>query len=266
MLQNQAYELLYKCRYSIMIKAVIIDDEPAMQDVNRMLLHEYFPEIELSGIANSVESGVQLIREQKPQLVLLDIELGSGTGFQVLQQVKPYSFKIVFISGYDKYAIKAIKFSALDYILKPVNETEFQLAIQKAVIEINNLENQQEQTLHLLETIKKEIKPGKLVLKTADSLHVVDIDDILLCNSDNSYTTFFLENNEKIMVSKSIKEYEELLSDYNFFRPHQSYLVNLNHVKKIDKSDGGFIIMKNKKEIPVSMRQKKKLISLLEKL
>ncbi len=249
-----------------MIKAVIIDDEPAMQEVNRLLLNEYFPEIILEGIANSVESGVQLIKDKNPHLVLLDIELGSGTGFQVLQQVKPYSFKIVFITGFDTYALKAIKFSALDYILKPVNETEFQNAVQRAVAEINNQENQQQQTQHLLDTFRKEFNPKKLVLKTVESLHIIDINNILFCQSDNSYTTFYLENNEKIVVSKSIKEYEELLTDFSFFRPHQSFLVNLNHVKKIDKTDGGFIIMKNKKEIPVSVRQKKKLISLLENL
>lgn len=249
-----------------MIKAVIIDDEPAMQQVNRVLLNEYFPEITISGVAGSVESGIQLIKEQQPNLVLLDIELGAGTGFQVLQQLKPYSFKVVFITGHNSYALKAIKFSALDYILKPVNETEFQTAIQKATDEIAKQENHQQQTQHLLDTFKKEINPKKLVLKTAESLHIIDIGDIQFCQSDNSYTTFFLENNEKIVVSKSIGEYEEILSDFSFFRPHQSYLVNLNHVKKIDKSDGGFIIMKNKKEIPVSVRQKKKLISLLENL
>lgn len=249
-----------------MIKAVIIDDEPAMQDVNRRLLNEYFPEIVLVGVANSVDSGVQLIKEQEPQLVLLDIELGAGTGFQVLQQLKPYSFRVVFITGYGSYALKAIKFSALDYILKPVNETEFQQAIQRAINEISNLDNQQQQTQYLLDTFRKEFNPKKLVLKTAESLHIIDINDILFCQSDNSYTTFFIENNEKIIVSKNLKEYEELLSNHYFFRPHQSFLVNLNHVKKIDKSDGGFIIMKNKKEIPVSVRQKKKLISLLENL
>jgi len=249
-----------------MIKAVIIDDEPAMQQVNSMLMNEYFPEVTVAGIANSVESAVLLIKEQQPQLVLLDIELGSGTGFQVLQQLKPYSFKVVFITGFDSYALKAIKFSALDYILKPVNETEFQNAIQKAVDEINNQESQQLQTQHLLDTFKKEINPKKLVLKTAELLHIVDISDIHFCQSDNSYTTFFLENNEKIVVSKSIGEFESLLADFSFFRPHQSFLVNLNHVKKIDKSDGGFIVMKNKKEIPISIRQKKKLISLLENL
>jgi len=249
-----------------MIKAVIIDDEPAMQQVNSLLMNEYFPEVNVAGIANSVESAVLLIKEQQPQLVLLDIELGSGTGFQVLQQLKPYSFKVVFITGFDSYALKAIKFSALDYILKPVNETEFQNAIQKAVDEINNQESQQLQTQHLLDTFKKEINPKKLVLKTAELLHIVDISDIHFCQSDNSYTTFFLENNEKIVVSKSIGEFESLLADFSFFRPHQSFLVNLNHVKKIDKSDGGFIVMKNKKEIPISIRQKKKLISLLENL
>ncbi len=249
-----------------MIKAVIIDDEPAMQDVNSRLLNEYFPEIVLVGVANSVDSGVQLIKEQEPQLVLLDIELGAGTGFQVLQQLKPYSFRVVFITGYGSYALKAIKFSALDYILKPVNETEFQQAIQRAINEISNLDNQQQQTQYLLDTFRKEFNPKKLVLKTAESLHIIDINDILFCQSDNSYTTFFIENNEKIIVSRNLKEYEELLSNHYFFRPHQSFLVNLNHVKKIDKSDGGFIIMKNKKEIPVSVRQKKKLISLIENL
>ncbi|MGE0019685.1 MAG: LytR/AlgR family response regulator transcription factor [Draconibacterium sp.] len=249
-----------------MIKAVIIDDEPAMQQVNRMLLNEYFPEITVAGIANSVETGVQLIKNEKPHLVLLDIELGSSSGFQVLQQLKPYLFKVVFITGFDSYALKAIKFSALDYILKPVNETEFQQAIQRAVIEIGKQENHEQQTQHLLDSFRKEINPKKLVLKTTESIHIIDINNILFCQSDNSYTTFYIENNEKIVVSKSIGEYEDLLADFSFFRPHQSFLVNLNHVKKIDKSDGGFIIMKNKKEIPVSVRQKKKLISLLESL
>lgn len=249
-----------------MIKVVVIDDEPAIQEVNSRLLKEYFPGVKLAGIGNSVGSGVELIKKEKPHLVLLDVELNEGTGFQILQQVKPYSFKVVFITGYDTYALKAIKFSALDYILKPVNEIEFQQAIQHAIDEINESENQQLQTGVLFESLQNENQGKKLVLKTMDSLHIVDADDILFCRSDNSYTTFHLADNEKIMVSRSIREYEELLSGHGFFRPHQSFLVNLNHVKKIDKSDGGFIIMKNKKEIPVSIRQKKRLIQMLENL
>jgi two-component system LytT family response regulator len=249
-----------------MIKAVIIDDEPAMQEVSSMLLSEYFPEIKQVGIANSVKSGIDLILEQNPDLVLLDIELTDGNSFQILQKLKPYNFKVVFITGHNSYAIKAIKFSALDYILKPVNEIEFQQAIKNAVEQIKENLDSPLQADVLIDTYKKETQSKKLVLKTMESLHIVDISEILFCQSDNSYTTFYLIDSENIIVSKSIKEYSELLIEYGFFRPHQSYLVNLNHVKKIDKSDGGFIIMKNKKEIPVSIRQKKHLIKLLGEL
>jgi two-component system LytT family response regulator len=249
-----------------MIKAVIIDDEPTLQEVNSRLLSEYFPEIEVVGTANSVDSGVDLIRLQKPDLVLLDIAIIGGTGFQVLQRLRPYTFKVVFITGFDSYAIKAIKYSAIDYILKPVNEVEFQAAIKRAVAEIEAKIDTSAQAEVLIDSYKKETQSKKLVLKTTESLNIVDISDILFCQSDNSYTTFYLIDDEKIIVSRSLKEYDELLSEYGFFRPHQSYLVNLNYVKKVEKSDGGFIIMKNKKEIPISIRQKKYLIKLLAEL
>lgn len=249
-----------------MIKAVIIDDEPAIQELNSSLLADYFPEIELVGLADSIKKGVELISRQNPDLVLLDIELTDGTGFQLLQKLQPYNFKVVFITGFDSFAIKAIKFSAIDYILKPVNETEFQQAIQRAVELIENNENTQPQTDVLMDSFQKNLKSRKLVLRTSDSMHIIDISDIYFCKSDNSYTTFYFEGNEKILVSKSLKDYENLLSEHSFFRAHQSYLVNLNHVKKVDKTDGGFIIMKNKKEIPVSLRQMKNLVEVLEKL
>jgi two-component system, LytTR family, response regulator len=247
-----------------MIKAVIIDDEPAMREVNSSLLAEYFPDICLVGTASSVSTGLDLIRAQNPHLVLLDIELNHEKGFQILQELKPYSFKVVFITGHDSFAIKAIKFSALDYILKPVNETEFQLAIQHAVELIENSDDSQSQVDVLMDTFRREIQSKKLVLRTSDSLHIVHISDIYFCKSDNSYTTFYLNGNEKIVVSKSLKDYEGLLTEFGFFRSHQSFLVNLSHIKKVDKSDGGFIIMKNLKEIPVSLRQMKNLLALLE--
>lgn len=249
-----------------MIKAVIIDDEPAIQEINSRLLSEYFPDIELAGTADSVESGIKLITKQNPNLVLLDIELKDGSSFQILQKLRPYSFKVVFITGYDSFAIKAIKFSATDYILKPVNEIEFQQAIQRAVDLIEKNKDTLPQVDVLMSSLKKEVTSKKLVLRTSESMHIVDIGEMCFCKSDNSYTTFYLQGNEKIMVSKSLKEYENLLSEHNFFRVHQRYLVNLNHIKKVDKSDGGFVIMKNKKEIPVSQRQMKKLIELLENL
>jgi two-component system, LytTR family, response regulator len=247
-----------------MIKAVIIDDEPAMLEVNSSLLAEYFPDIRLVGTACSVTTGLNVIRTQNPDLVLLDIELNNEKGFQILQELKPYSFKVVFVTAHDSFAIKAIKFSALDYILKPVNETEFQQTIQHAVELIETKESSQSQVDVLVDSFRREMQAKKLVLRTSDSLHIVDISDIYYCQSDNSYTTFYLAGNEKIVVSKSLKEYEGLLKEFGFFRSHQSFLVNLNHIKKVDKSDGGFIIMKNKKEIPVSLRQMKNLIALLE--
>lgn len=250
----------------MIIKAVIIDDEPAMQEINSRLLAEYFPHIKQLGIASSVETGFDLIKKQNPDLVLLDIELTDGSSFQLLQKLRPYNFKVVFITGFHSFAIRAIKFSATDYILKPVNETEFQQAIQRAVELIEKNENTQPQVSVLMDSIKKNGQTKKLVLRTSNSMHIVDVNDIYFCKSDNSYTTFYFHANDKIIVSKSLKDYEGLLSEYGFFRPHQSFLVNLNHIKKIDKTDGGFIIMQNKKEIPVSIRQMKNLLALLERL
>lgn len=248
-----------------MIKAVIIDDDPAMQEINSRLLSEYFPEMIQAGMANSIESGIVLIEKQNPDLVLLDIELADGSGFQLLQKLQPYNFKVVFITGFNSFAIKAIKFSALDYIVKPVNETEFQLAIQRAVETIEKNESNQLQVDVLMNSFKREIQSKKLVLRTSDSLHIVDVGEIYFCKSDNSYTTFYFNGSDKILVSKSLKEYEGMLNEYGFFRVHQSFLVNLNHIKKVDKADGGLVVMKNKREIPVSSRQMKRLIELLEK-
>ncbi|MDX2430278.1 MAG: LytTR family DNA-binding domain-containing protein [Bacteroides sp.] len=249
-----------------MIKAVIIDDEPAMVEVNSRLLAEYFPDIQMAGSASSVESGIALIRKQNPDLVLLDIELKHEKGFQILQSLKPYHFKVVFITGHDSFAIKAIKFSALDYILKPVNESEFQQSIQNAVELIESKANSQSQADVLMDSFKRERQAKKLVLRTSDSLHVINVADIYFCKSDNSYTTFYFRRNEEIVVSKSLKDYENLLTEFDFFRAHQSYLVNLNHISKVSKTDGGFIVMKNKKQVPVSSRQMKNLLGLLEKL
>ncbi|WP_178983284.1 LytR/AlgR family response regulator transcription factor [Winogradskyella helgolandensis] len=249
-----------------MIKAIIIDDETAMRAVNSQLLSEYFPEIKQVGTASCIKSGIDLIHKENPDLVLLDIQLSDGSGFQLLQKLPSYDFKVVFITAFDSFAIKAIKFSAIDYILKPINEIEFQQAIQRAIELIEKKEHTESQFNVLMESFKKELQNKKLVLRTQNSIHVVDISDIHYCKSDNSYTTFYFDDSEKILVSKSLKEYESLLKEYGFFRPHQSYLVNLNHIKKVDKTDHGFIIMKNKKEIPISTRQKKNLIDLLDHL
>jgi two-component system LytT family response regulator len=249
-----------------MIKTVIIDDNPETRATNKKLLAEYFVDIKLVGEADSVESAYHLIRETKPHLVLLDIEIKGGTGFQLLQKLKPYSFKVIFITGFNQYALKAIKFHAIDYILKPVNATEFQEAVQSTLHLIEKDFSTNEQNELFLQSFSQNRGPSKIVLRTLDAMHLINISDILYCKNDNNYTTFYLSTGENIMVSKGIAHYEEILNESEFIRSHQSYLVNLQHIKKVDKTDGGFIILNSGTEIPISSRRKKALIQLLDNL
>lgn len=249
-----------------MIKTVIIDDNPEIRDTNKKLLLEYFTDVTVVGEAGDLQSAFQLIQETNPDMVLLDIELSDGTGFQLLQKLKPYRFKVIFITGFNHYALKAIKFHAIDYILKPVNATEFQEAVQSTIDLIEKDLPTSAQNDHFLQSFAQHTGPSKLVLRTLDAMHLVDVSDIIYCKNDNNYTTFHLTTDEKIMVSKGIVFYEDMLSDVGFFRPHQSFLVNLQHVKKVDKTDGGFVILKTGQEIPVSSRRKKSLLQMLEKI
>lgn len=248
-----------------MIRTIIIDDEANLREVNRKLLLDNFVDIEIVGEADSVDSGIELIKQEKPQLVLLDIEIKGGTGFQILQKVKPYNFKVIFVTAFNEFAIKAIKFSALDYILKPVNESEFCAAIEKA-IECFDDEKTEMQFDNFFDHYEKQNSNKKIVLRTSDSVFLVNLTDIKYCKSDNSYTIFHIKDRKNIMVSRSIKEYSELLEEYSFCRPHQSYLVNINYIEKLDKTDGGFIILDDKTEIPVSTRRKHAIMQILEKL
>ncbi|MBI9063184.1 MAG: response regulator transcription factor [Marinilabiliaceae bacterium] len=248
-----------------MVKAVIIDDEVNVRSLHKQLLTDNFQDIEVVAEADSVTDGIAIIKQYDPDIVLLDIEIKGGTGFNVLQKCRPYRFKLVFITAFNDFAIKAIKFSAMDYILKPVNEFEFIQAIENAMERIEQQETEQQLT-NFMDHYEKKTQSKKLVLRTAEAMHLVDIADILYCKSDNSYTTFFLKDQKEILVSKGMKEYAELLEGFDFLRPHQSFLVNLHGIKMVDKADGGFIIMNNGREIPVSSRRKQKLLSMLEQL
>jgi two-component system LytT family response regulator len=248
-----------------MVKAIIIEDEPDLRELSRNLLNANFSEIEIVGETDSVEGGVELIQKKKPQLVLLDIEIKGGTGFDILQRVKPFTFKLVVVTAFNQFAIKAIKFSAIDYILKPINETEFFTAIESALklIDYGQIEQQMTQ---LVEMYEKKAQAKKIVLRTLEAIHIVDISDIEYLKSDNSYTTVYISGEKPVLVSKSIKDFSEILEECNFFRPHQSFLVNLNSVSRIDKTDGGFIFMKNGKEIPISSRRKQYVFEMLNKI
>jgi two-component system LytT family response regulator len=245
------------------LKAVIIDDQEDMRNINRKMLQNNFSEIEVVGEADSVDTGVELLKKTQPDLVLLDIEIKGGTGFNILQKTRPYNFMVIFITAFDEFAIKAIKFSAIDYILKPINETEFCAAIESAIstYERNRVELQVQ---NLLDHVEDKGKNRRIILRTMESIYLVALEDIVHCESDNSYTTFYLADNKEILVSRGIKEYEQMLSPYRFFRPHQRYLVNLNHVERIDKNDGGSIILKNGNSIPISHRRKQALLDFLK--
>jgi two-component system LytT family response regulator len=249
-----------------MIKVVIVDDEPENRSQNKQLLTRNFPNIDVVAEAGSVDSAVEKIKKHRPHLVLMDIEIIGGTGFNILQQLKPYNFKVIFITAFNDFALKAIKFSAMDYLVKPIDEYEFIQAIEKALSQIESDDNFNKQNEYLLDFFKKQNQLGNIILRTSEAIHLVEISEIVYCKSDNAYTSFFLTSGEVIIVSKNLKEYSQMLNDYGFLRPHQSYLVNLKYIKKVDKSDGGFVVLKNGKEIPVSVRQKKKLIEIFEKL
>ncbi len=248
-----------------MIKAFIVDDEPELVELNKVLLKKHFDEIDIIGSCGTVNEAVDFINEHKPNLLLLDIRLTDGTGFNILQKIKPYNYALIFITAYNEFAIKAIKFSAIDYILKPIDENDFCSAVNRALNSIND-EALHGQVQTFFNYYERKTQARRIVLKTTEAINIVDVGDITHCRSESNYTTFYMVDGKKIMVSKVLKEYEDLLSEYGFFRPHHSFLVNLNHVTKLDKTDGGFLILKDGSEVPVSLRRKKRLMQVLESL
>ncbi|MDY0388049.1 MAG: LytTR family DNA-binding domain-containing protein [Methanolobus sp.] len=247
-----------------MIKIAIIEDEQPIRDTYKLLLNQNFSDIEIVGEAGKVADAVALIKNTAPQVVFMDIELEDGNSFHVLQNVRPYNFKVIFLTAYNNFAIKAIKFSAFDYIMKPINEFEFINAVRNAIDSVAIQPETNEQFNNLLDHYSGTQKNRKIVLRTTDSMFIVKISDISYCKSDNSYTTFVLYNKRDILVSKGMCEYVGILEEYGFARPHQSYMVNINQIHKIDKTDGGFVVMENGREIPISSRRKQQFLSLLE--
>ncbi|MBL7967718.1 MAG: response regulator transcription factor [Prolixibacteraceae bacterium] len=247
-----------------MIKAVIVDDEPFHRETIQMLLDDYFPDVCIVAQAEGVGDAVAVLELHQPELVFLDIEIKGGTGFHVLQKLKKRDFKLIFITAFNEFALQAIKFSAIDYILKPINEFEFKAGVERAIQEIEKQEVVA--PIEYLVSNYQDKADKKLVLRTSQELHVVNVTDVMRCEADNAYTTFYLESGEKIVVSKGLSEYAEMLENYGFVRPHQSHLVNLSFIRKLDKSDGGFLVLKDKSEIPVSARKKQQIIDFLNRL
>ena len=218
----------------------------------------------LAGVANSGKDGIALIEKEQPNLVFLDVEMDDMTGFEMLERLDSIDFKVIFTTSFDKYAIKAIRFSALDYLLKPVGKEDLITAIERAHSKPEKLQN--EQVKELAEIGKsKAAKIERIALTTSDGLIFKNISDIIHCESDRNYTTVHLLNKEKLIVSKTLKEIDETLEGSGFFRIHHSHLINLNHISRFVRSDGGYVIMQNNDNISIARNKKEKFFELFSK-
>lgn len=249
-----------------MIKAICIDDEPRARESIIDLLKLSKTDVEIVGEADGVESGLLAIEKHSPDLVFLDIQLGDGTGFDLLKRLPKINFKLIFITAYEEFALRAFKFSALDYLLKPLNPTDFFSALNKAKI-LQEKESQQKHFEALLSHLNPDDKKRrKLVLRTAESIHLINIQSIVRCEASSGYTEFILDNGKTILVSKGLIEYDELLSTCGFIRTHQSHLININFIESYEKTEGGYILMQDKTIVPVSNRKKESIIRLFDQL
>jgi two-component system, LytTR family, response regulator len=247
-----------------MIRTIIIDDEENVRSTTRQILTELRPDIEIIGEAFSVSSGIEMIEKSQFDLLLLDIKLPDGTGFDILQKLTKIDFKIIFITAFEEFAVRAFKFSAVDYILKPVSALDLIQAIDR-VIHILQAEYALKLNTLLSNNNTHNNHEKRLVLKSVDKIQVVKINEIIQCESDQSYCHIYLVDGTKLTISKPLKEYDEILGDYGFFRIHKSHMVNLAHIRRFERSEGGSVIMVDDTKIPVSFRKRDELISVLEK-
>ncbi|KFC24771.1 LytTR family two component system response regulatory protein [Chryseobacterium sp. FH1] len=253
-----------------MIKAVLIDDDGNLREGMRMMINLYAPEIQIVGEADSVKSGTELMETAKPDIAFLDILMNDGTGFDILEKLNEkfgnVNYHIIFITAHEEFAIKAFRFSALDFLLKPVNPEELQTVLKK-IKNVIHQNNDNKNIGLLLENIQKRSDGfKKIALSTSDGIHLFEIKDIIRCESEDNYTKFFIKNHKTVMISKTLKEYEELLKDQGFERIHQSHLINLNELKSYIRKEGGFVIMSDDSQLPVSQRKKERLQELIGKL
>jgi two-component system LytT family response regulator len=246
------------------MRLLIIDNEPNLRIALRILLQAFCPEIITIEEADGIQSGLQKIKNFHPDIVLLDVEMDDGTGFDLMKQLPHPAFQLIFVTAHDKYAIEAFHFSAIDYLLKPVDPDALQKSIQKATrnIQSKDLGRQIEFLLHQLSD--KQDHDKKIVLKDIDNIYFVKVSDILYCMAEGTYTKFFLQSRPPVIVSKNLKEYENMLEPLGFIRTHHSYLVNPSKIIRFDKSDGGSLILEDNLKVPLAQRKKEWVLSLLE--
>jgi two-component system, LytTR family, response regulator len=246
-----------------MLKAIIIDDEPYSCEILAAMLETDCPQVQIVSVCNNGDEGLSAIRQYSPHLVFLDVEMPRMNGFEMLEKLPAVRFHLIFTTSYDQYALKAIRFSALDYLLKPVDREELKKAVRKVEERIQIPVQQQLEVL-----MQKLSQPSQLInkiaLPTIDGLQMISINTIIFCESDDNYTRLFLNSSKKLLVTRSLKEIEEMLEPYSFLRVHRSYLVNLNEVEKYIKGEGGYLMMSEGSKVDVSKQRKEMLLQKLQ--
>lgn len=240
-----------------MISALIIEDEINNREFLKTMLAR-FPDVIVTGEAGNAAEGAEAISARKPDLVFMDIEMPGGTGFECLESVRDLPFEIIFVTAYDHYALNAIKFSALDYLLKPVNEVELEAALSKAKRKIGE-KTENLRLKNLLENQAGQV-PSQLALSSAEKIEFVSVGDIVRCRGENNYTRFYLKDSREILVSQTLGEYENILREHHFVRVHQSHLVNARHIRAFIRGDGGYLKMTDDSSVPLSKSKKHLLL------
>ena len=244
---------------------LLIDDDKLVRSGLRFLIEELLTENKEIHEADGVKNGILAIQQHQPEIVFLDVEMQDGTGFDLLKSLKEVNFQLIFVTAHDHYAIHAFEFSAIDFLLKPVDEEHLQRALQRIKKNINkqHIENQLHILNESLQTLHKQEK--KIALRDQENIYFIKVQDIVQCQAQGAYTLFYLETGKQIVVSKTLKEYDDLLTPFLFFRVHHAHLINLNKIKQFHKLDN-YLIMQDGSEIPVSIRKKDDLLKVIEKL
>lgn len=248
-----------------MINAILIDDETTGLESLQLALEKYCPDVFIKGSYNTPQQGLKAIKEHQPDLVFLDVQMPQMSGFDVLQQAAPVAFDVIFVSAHDQYAIKAIKFSALDYLLKPIDVDELMHAVKKVKERLSDKANSFQYQSVINNVQLRTGKIEKLAVPSAEGIDFFTTQDIIYCRADGSYTEIILKNKQQALVCKNLKDFENILTDSGFCRVHHSYLVNLSHVQKYIKGDGGYVILTENHHVDISRRKKEEFLALLDK-
>jgi two-component system LytT family response regulator len=235
------------------IGVVIVDDEPKAREVLKQLCEDYFPDLKVLAIAGSVKEGYDAIKKHQPKIVFLDVEMPPSTGFDLLEMFDEINFNVIFTTAFGHYAIQAIRFSALDYLLKPISISELRSAVKRfKPVDKDQKVNNVKTLLHNLNG-QNDIR---LALSDYEGVNFIELNKILRFEADSNYTKVYMDNNSSYLITRTLKEFEELLSDHNFYRVHMSHIINMERMKRYDKRDGGVVIMSDNSEIQISKRRK----------